>query len=59
MSEEILTIEFDYLENAYIDNLGNVYKTIDNIPEEYKHLVVPIKEIKAIATSRFSRHQSS
>lgn len=32
--ETIDTIEWDYLENAWIDNLGNIYKTAKDIPIE-------------------------
>lgn len=41
--ETIDVIEWDYLENAYIDNLGNIYKA--DIPE---HLQKYVQEKKPI-----------
>jgi hypothetical protein len=37
--ETIEIIEYDFLENAYVDNIGNTYKTLDDIPTELRHLV--------------------
>lgn len=58
MTTKIIAIRFDYLENAYIDNLGNVYKSIEDIPKKYQHLVMPIKEIKPPRFTRRSLRRS-
>lgn len=42
--ESINNIEYDFLENAWIDNLGNIYKT--TLPEEIRQYATPIKEPK-------------
>ncbi len=34
LEPQIETVEWDDLEDAFIDNLGNCYKTINDIPEE-------------------------
>lgn len=52
--EDTYTIEWDYLEHRYIDDDGNMYKTIDDIPEEMQHLVKPIKPIKPLKLRRRS-----
>lgn len=33
------SIEWDWLENRYVCSRGNCYKTIEDIPKEYRHLV--------------------
>ena len=54
----IQVIEWDYLENQYIDNVGNLYKTIDDIPESSTHLLKPIKPVKPIKLRCVMRHRS-
>lgn len=53
--ETVNNIEWDYLENAWVDNLGNIYKNSTDIPRENwiyclpEHLrqyVQPIKPVK-------------
>jgi hypothetical protein len=39
------SIIWDDLEQRYIDKQGNLYKTIDDIPEDMRHLVKPIKAL--------------
>lgn len=46
VTEDIDNIEWDYLEDKYIDNQGNIYKTIEDIPENYRQYIKPIKPIK-------------
>ena len=41
----ITFISWDWLENRYIDNLGTCYKTLEEIPQNYHHLVKPIKPV--------------
>lgn len=36
----IVVITFDWIEDRYIDNLGNMYKTIEEIPKDIRHLVI-------------------
>ncbi len=43
--EQITEIEYDYLEDTFIDDCGNCYKTLEDIPKELHHLVKPIKPI--------------
>lgn len=45
--ENIMEITWDYLEDCYLDNEGNSYKTLEDIPQHLHHLVKPIKPIKA------------
>ena len=33
------SIEWDWLENRYICSRGNCYKTIEDIPKEFRHIV--------------------
>ena len=56
LEEDSKTIEFDDIEHRYIDNLGNIYKTIDDIPENIRHLVKPIKPIKPIKLVKPFKH---
>lgn len=42
------SIAWDELEQRYIDQDGNLYKTIDDIPESMRHLVKPIKPLKRL-----------
>lgn len=35
------SIKYDWLEDRYIDNHGNCYKTIQDIPKAMRHLVKP------------------
>jgi len=46
VEQDIQVIDWDYLEHRYIDNVGNMYKTIDDIPEDIQHLAKPIEPIK-------------
>lgn len=36
-NNEIEKIEWDYLENCWIDNLGNSYKSVVDVPEDLKY----------------------
>ncbi len=47
LEDNIMEITWDYLEDRYVDNVGNTYKTLENIPLHIRHLVQPIKPIKA------------
>lgn len=42
------TIEYDDIEQRYIGVYGELYKSVDDIPQKYHHLVQPIKPIKPI-----------
>lgn len=42
------SIAWDELEQRYIDQDGNLYKTIDDIPEGMRHFVKPIKPLKRL-----------
>lgn len=44
-------IEWDEIENRYIGLYGEPYKSIDDIPKKYRHLVIPIKPIKKLKTT--------
>ena len=39
-------IEWDDIELSYIDYVGNLYKTIEDIPKSIRHLVKPMKPHK-------------
>lgn len=39
-------IEYDHIEQRYIDMEGNLYKTIDDIPESMRHLVASIRVVR-------------
>lgn len=54
IEKDIEVIEWDYLEHRYIDNIGNLYRTIDDIPENIRHLVKPIEPIKPFKLRRRS-----
>ena len=41
------SIKWDYLEDCYVDNVGNTYQTLEDISLHAHHLVKPIKPIKA------------
>lgn len=43
-------IEYDDLEQRYIGLYGELYKTFEDIPEKYRHLVKPPQPIKKIKT---------
>lgn len=47
-NEQITKIKFDYLENKYIDDCGNSYATLQDIPLELHHTIRPIKPIKPL-----------
>ena len=47
--ENIKRIAWDYLENSYVDNIGNMYKTTDDIPN---HLHIYVRKVKAIKPLR-------
>lgn len=42
--ETLETIEWCFLENRYVSNLGDCYKTIEDIPSDFIKYVIPIKE---------------
>lgn len=43
MSKLYNHIKWDEIEQRYIGLYGELYKTIDDIPEDIQHLVKPIK----------------
>ena len=48
IEEDVEIIEWDYIEDRFIDDCGNLYKSIEDIPEKYQHLVQPIKPLKPL-----------
>lgn len=42
--EEVDTLEWDYLDNRWIDNLGNCYKTLYDVPQ-FNLLFKELKDI--------------
>jgi hypothetical protein len=42
MKEVVDCIEWDSIESQYIDNCGNMYMSVEDIPKVYRHLVKPI-----------------
>ena len=52
-------IEWDELEQRWTGLHGELYKTIDDIPESIRHLVKPIKPIKPFKLRCVMRHRSS
>jgi hypothetical protein len=45
LDETIDSIAWDWVDNHYIDNLGNCYKTLDDIPSNLLRFVVGKKTI--------------
>lgn len=37
--DKVTYISFDWLEDRYVSDLGDCYKTIEDIPPKYRHLV--------------------
>lgn len=37
-TNDIYTIQFDHVQNAFIDNLGNCYQTITDIQEQFNNI---------------------
>lgn len=54
--DTITYIEYDDIELRYIDNVGNMYKTVYDIPKEMQQLVKLIKPIKPIKLVKPFKH---
>ena len=48
MDKPSYMVEWDYLEDRYVDIGGHTYTTLEDIPQEIRHLVRPIKPIKPL-----------
>jgi len=46
--DKVQYIAWDWLESRYVDNLGNCYKTLEEIPEDIRHLVMPMKDMRPL-----------
>lgn len=55
-ANDIGSIEYDYIEQCYIDEDGNTYKTIEDIPEDMRYLIKPLPLMKALNARRRSEY---
>lgn len=53
--QSIEVIEWDDLDNSFVANDGTCYKTLEDIPEEFKDLVQPTPEIKPLKVRRVQK----
>ena len=56
---EIKWIKFDELDNAYIDNCGNTYKTMKDIPKDLRDRIKKLKPKKVVESSSDSSESGS